>query len=62
MIEYYATDAFGNTIYLDVESIILYKFSPEEIKEGRYLLLDSKKSLNKSSFIILYFAEVFQDS
>ena len=36
MIEYYATDAFGNTIYLDVESIILYKFSPEEIKEDIY--------------------------
>ena len=36
MIEYYATDAFGNTIYLDVESIVLYKFSPEEIKEANY--------------------------
>lgn len=36
MIEYYATDAFGNIIYLDVESIVLYKFSPEEIKEANY--------------------------
>ena len=36
MIEYYATDAFGNTIYLDVESIILYKFSPEEMEEANY--------------------------
>lgn len=36
MIEYEATDAFGNTIYLDLESNILYRFSPEEMKEANY--------------------------
>ena len=34
MIEYYATDAFGNTIYIDLESNILYRFTPDEIKEA----------------------------
>ena len=34
MIEYYATDAFGNTIYIDLESNILYRFTPEEMVEA----------------------------
>ena len=36
MIEYYATDTFGNTIYIDLESNILYRFSPEEMEEANY--------------------------
>ena len=34
MIEYEATDAFGNTIYIDLDTNILYRFSPEEMKEA----------------------------
>ena len=36
MIEYEATDAFGNTIYIDLDTNILYRFSPEEMKEASY--------------------------
>ena len=36
MIEYEATDAFGNTIYLDLDANILYRFSPEEMEEANY--------------------------
>ena len=36
MIEYEATDAYGNTIYLDLDSNISYKFSPEEREEANY--------------------------
>ena len=36
MIEYEATDAFGNTIYIDLDTNILYRFSPEEMKEANY--------------------------
>lgn len=36
MIEYEATDAYGNTIYLDLDSNISYKFSPEEMEEANY--------------------------
>lgn len=32
MTEYYATDAFGNTIYLDTESDTFYQFSPQEME------------------------------
>lgn len=34
MIEYEATDAFGNTIYLDLDANILYRFSPKEMVEA----------------------------
>ena len=34
MIEYETTDAFGNTIYLDLDTNILYRFSPEEMEEA----------------------------
>ena len=34
MIEYEATDAFGNTIYIDLDTNILYRFSPEEMEEA----------------------------
>ena len=34
MIEYETTDAFGNTIYLDLDSNILYRFSLEEMEEA----------------------------
>ena len=36
MIEYETTDAFGNTIYLDLDTNILYRFSPEEMEEANY--------------------------
>ena len=32
MIEYEATDAYGNTIYLDLDANILYRFTPEEME------------------------------
>ena len=32
MIEYEATDAFGNTIYIDLDSDKLYKFTPAEME------------------------------
>ena len=34
MIEYETTDAFGNTIYIDLDTNILYRFSPEEMEEA----------------------------
>ena len=34
MIEYETTDARGNTIYLDLDTNILYRFSPEEMEEA----------------------------
>lgn len=30
--EYYNTDAFGNTIYIDVETEEMYSFTPEEME------------------------------
>lgn len=34
MMEYYNTDAFGNTIYVDAETEKLYSFTPEEIAKA----------------------------
>ena len=34
MIEYKSTDPFGNAIYHNPESNILYRFSPEEMEEA----------------------------
>ena len=36
MIEYETTDAWGNNIYLDLDTNILYRFSPEEMEEANY--------------------------
>ena len=36
MIEYETTDAFGNNIYLDLDTNILYRFSLEEMEEANY--------------------------
>ncbi len=53
MIEYKATDAFGNTIYIDLESNILYRFTPEEMVEANdyqdlsLLPLDEEHKVNK---------------
>ena len=53
MIEYYATDTFGNTIYIDLESNILYRFTPEEMVEANdyqdlsLLPLDEEHKVNK---------------
>ena len=52
MIEYEATDAYGNTIQLDLDSNISYKFSPEEMEEANYyqdlslLPLDEEHKIN----------------
>ncbi len=53
MIEYYAADTFGNTIYIDLESNILYRFTPEEMVEANdyqdlsLLPLDEEHKVNK---------------
>ena len=53
MIEYYATDTFGNTIYIDLESNILYRFTPEDRVEANdyqdlsLLPLDEEHKVNK---------------
>lgn len=36
MIEYKATDAFGNTIYCNPESNTLYRFAPGELEEANF--------------------------
>ena len=36
MIKYYATDTVGNTIYIDVESNIFYRFTPGELEEADF--------------------------
>ena len=34
MVEYETTDAWGNNIYLDLDTNILYRFSLEEMEEA----------------------------